>query len=333
MEKLSSIVKKGRALLGAAILAMVLLPQSVRAFTTLDATVAEGDKTPVARRVQFSTSTRQLGNDMAAFTLFYVGTATEAVVSVTQTALTFYAPAGTVDTSIGTAGVLTLTTAQNSTIGGLCDAINATTNYDCIMRDARRSDNSTLLQDQTFAVNKTDLNLKGPGGYAVAFDTGGVTNTASSTAPFLSLGITPIEGKRIVLKSCKLNVISGSGYPKLTVSGVLRREENINDGLVRNDSSLVWSQVLGSSNTDVNVLFYDTTGGSPTDGGIRFGYSNSPIPGPANAGGPSGVFGLNAAGRVVVRVDIDAPNSVNAGAGGLGSLNAPSFLQCYWIEK
>lgn len=270
-----------------------------------------------ARTISLSTSTAGLAQ--AAINLRYVGSSTEATVSIdgSGAGITFYAPNNVLDTSIGVAGVLSTTTYP--TVGALCDAIDATANYICTLRDARRSDNSALLLGQTAASGLRNLN--NVSGFDIAFSTGRLAATAAPY--FYSIGITPAPGKRVILKKCDMNAASGTSaataLPIFTVSGVKRKSENtpISEssvmGPLYDDTRVIWNQTMTSSATALTVDFTD----GRADGGITFAQGVTPVQQTINQASPN-------IGRVVVRVETDVA-TVQEGAS--------NFLRCFWVER
>ncbi len=184
-------------------------------------------------------------NDAGLIKLTYVGSATQAVVGVTATAFTTEAPLGTADLTID------ISAAAYDTIGELCDYLDAQANYTCVLTGGKRDDSSGLLKNVTAAA-ATDA--KAAGGYEVLIDTGG----AVATDPYiLRLGITPATGKRVVLKYCtgNINVID-----RLAVYGKLAKYDGISDGVTRNDTTLVYSEVTADDTDKTIGNIYDGSG-------------------------------------------------------------------------
>lgn len=329
---------KGLAVAGLALLASVGFIRPAAAINNAEAALADltriGDARYVSTNVAATLATGP-GNEESAIQLYYVGAATESLVTISQTAMTFYAPFNVADTSIGSSGVITISAAPNNTIGGLCDTINNSTKYRCRMNDARRTDNTTLLGDQT-EVSGTG-NLGASGGFSIIFDTGGLAAIGQNVG-FLSMGITPASGRRVILKSCKYSAnSSGTTGPTFSVSGVRMKLEGASDGVTRNDGTVVWSQTGSnsvSSNTAVNVAFADVLalGGTTDDGGLAFaanvngqtpggGYVFGGVPGPS-----TGLFGNTQDGHVVIRVASDDSNAKPQTGG-------TNFLTCSWMER
>ena len=266
-----------------------------------DAVVAENDRTAVA-------DARVGGANISnAVNLYYVGTATEAVVTISATAMTFYAPAAVLDTTVGTAGVITYSsTLGSNTMGALCDYLNGLTStvtkYRCKLLDSKRDDvPGVMLRTQTATSGTNDL--KAAGGFSVDL----TTNT------IISLGINPAKGKRVVLKACQVNGQSATTDNKLYVYGQLRKHgsgKNLIDiggaegqtgivGVAANDTFNVWSSSL-TQNTTATV--------PPLTSYTRDWLE----------------FSKDA--HVVVRTGLADGTSVAAHA-------ASNFIQCYWSEK
>lgn len=241
--------KNTKTYLGAALaLALALVPavpMQVIAANKEDAVINEVDKTANARYVPGG------ANQADAANFYYVGSATEAVVTISATAMTFYAPAGTLDTSVGSSGVITFaSTLGENTMGALCDYLNGitstVTDYRCKLLDAKRDDApGAVLRTQT-ATSGTN-NLKAAGGFSADL----------TTTTIISLGINPAAGKRVVLRHCQVSnqdsgALSNTGN-NLYVYGRLRKHgsgRNLVDigqpagasivGAVADDTTEVW---------------------------------------------------------------------------------------------
>lgn len=173
-----------------------------------------------------------------------VAASTGAYVTISATAMTFYQPFGTVDSSVGTAGVITYaSTLSSNQLGSLCDYINGLGySYKCFLTNARRDDPPKVLKTQT-ATDGT-ANLAAVGGLAVL----------QTTTTYVSLGITPAKDRRVVLKQCVANGVMGAGDNGLTISGRLRKYGSGFDqfGTVADDTYNVWVSTL-VSNTATTV--------------------------------------------------------------------------------
>lgn len=208
------------------------------------------------RRLDATNVSAYVGSDSSTcVNFFYVGSSSESVLSVTQTAITAYAPNGTADTTFGTAsGAYTLTSTSYDTMGELCDAVDGLTNYVCRLTGCKRDDNSNIMRDQT-AIGASTGSLAQPGGYDIRADTGG--SQALAFSHMESIGITPQLGKRVNLVQCKVNITTStlvSVLPVFEVSGKLRKFVGASDGVVRDDTTIVWSEPL-SNNTSVTETF------------------------------------------------------------------------------
>ena len=262
--------------------------------------------------------------------LFYNGSATAAYASIYASSMTFYAPYGVIDTSIGnatygaTAGTFDLSASSVATLGQLCDLINGIgvtvgtngsanggsptgSSYHCTLVGGIRSDlaQTNILPNvnETSGVN----NLAAVGGYMVP----------TSTTQFISLGIIPASGRHVVLNYV---VANSTGAPVVQVFGVLAKYGIGASGFdafgnPQTDSSLVWASP---------TLVYNTTTAFPLStavaepwlefgqGGVAFNWKNA----------PTGNF-YN--GHVVIRV-----NAVGSGYQNNGATN---FVSASWLEK
>jgi len=198
-------------------------------------------------------------NNAECMNLGYSGASSEAVVTISSFQITAYAPAGTADTTFGTSGTYLLSSTSYDTMGELCDAVEALSSYTCRLLACKRDDATYLLRDQTATSGTNDL--KATGGATILLDTGGV---AALTDVFVErIGITPLSGRRVQLKSFvgNANVIG-----TCKVYGKLRKFEGATDGVTRNDTTLVWSAIT-ADDTDLTVDFTNS-GRSPL--GLEF---------------------------------------------------------------
>ena len=317
MEKNST--RRLKTMIGATIALAVmalLAPRPAQALTEHEASVKALAAASVSRTISTgATEAVAPGWGMTAINLLYVGSSTEAVITITSGTLLAHAPGGTPDATFsnGSAHSIDLLNGSYDTIGEVCDAINNGSNYQCFMRDARRNDSSKLLYDQTLANGSN--NLKDSGGYDVAFDSGGTDNTGYRYVGFFSLGISPAPGKRVILKNCDFNVASdGVTLTTVSVSGVLKKYSGAVDGVTRDDATVVWAQNLSTA-TATTLNFTDTG-----LGGIEFAKASaSPTPQHLNASRSRDP------GRVVIRA-----NSDNANA---NPQTPTSYLRCRWDEE
>lgn len=217
--------------------------------------LAAADKTSleVARLQRFGAGLAVSGANSESLRLWYVGTATEAVVTITSAVITAYAPAGTADSSnFGvSASSYQLYASAYDTMGELCDAIDALPYYGCELLGAKRSDNTNKLRKQTAASGTLDLKVTTPlnggspgGGARFKFDEEGASNVYNER-----LGLRPAAGKRLILRTCtgNANVIG-----TLTVAGKLAKYEGINDGVTRDDTTVVWNKIT-ADDTDLQI--------------------------------------------------------------------------------
>ncbi len=177
--------------------------------------------------------------------LYYVGTATEAVVDIDGDSIEAEAPDGTDDTSFGTSGAYDLSNAAYNTMGEICDAIDALSSYGCRLLGAKRDDSSLLLRNQTSTTGTNDL--KAAGGFEVLMDTG-ATTAAPNNAYDLRLGFTPQPGKRIVLKKCTVNANGATDWRVYGKTVDRAVEHALNDRYFKrgtfNDTTLVFKEVI-----------------------------------------------------------------------------------------
>jgi hypothetical protein len=269
----------------APLLLAVSVSGTVCAKSLADLQIDELDKFQMAELVNGQDRAGVGGN--IAINLFYSGSSTESAVNVSSHQVIAYAPIGTADTNFGTSGIYELGSTSYDTIGELCDAIDALSDYACTMKGAKRDDASTLLYDVTAAA-ATDM--RASGGYDVSFDTGGFVAT---NAYDLRIGITPQDGKRVILKQCVQNInISSAG--DLKVYGKLHKYETATD-ITRNDTTGVWDGTAATDDTDQTVNFADSNG----NGGLEFGINE----------------------HVVIAGDSDAAQATT------------NHMTCRWVEK
>ena len=196
----------------------------------------------------------------------YVGTGSDPIVTISATAMTFYSAATVVDGTIGTAGIVTFSSTPGaSTLGGLCDLIEAETNYRCRLTGGKRDDLPILLRDQTAATGVRTLLGAGADLQFEGASTGG-----NGSAYVIRQGFTPPKGMAVVLRKC---VAFNSGTGTLLVYGKLRAVANTPvaaspsfPAVVRDDTTLVWSEP--TANAAALTADWSITGG--VGGGIEF---------------------------------------------------------------
>src|SRR3990167_399022 len=222
-------------ILGAGLLGLFLtfvMPAAVKAADLNQLQVSELARAQSSKQVTASASPM--------ITLYYVGTATESVVTITTTAITAFAPAGAADTGdfgVNVSSYIFNSTTSHRTIGGLCDAIDALADYKCVMQGAKRSDDPKFLRDQTATGGSSVTNLKSAGGYTIYADHAS-SGTTSAQTYFLRLGIQPTTSlSRVRMKYC---TILSSGTGNISFYGKLKEFEGSDDGITRNDSTLVY---------------------------------------------------------------------------------------------
>jgi hypothetical protein len=234
-----------------AVAALSAGPLAARAESNLDAL-------QVRKLSAYQAADRKAGLAGEAVRLWYVGTATEAVVTITTTSITAYAPAGTADSANFGLSLSSyqLNTAAYNTMGELCDAIDALTYYGCELLGARRDDASALLKDQVATSGTNDLKASIPlsgnigGGARILLDAGvGTLEDPAGTVYVDRVGIRPAAGKRVRLKTVTCN---GNVIGTLNISGKLQKYEGISDGVTRDDSTIVWSAVT-ADDTDLTI--------------------------------------------------------------------------------
>lgn len=236
-----------------------------------------------------------------AATLWYVGTATEAVVTITSTAIQSFAPAGTGDTSFGTANsAYDLSAAGYDTFGELCDAIDALANYECLAAGAIRSDNTNTLRDQTAASGTNDL--KANRGFEVHFDTGPINGGGNGNRLFdLRVGRKPAPGKRLVLRQC---------------TGVA---DSVNDGDLRVYGKPKWAEVNPNPNNwtwdDTYEVYRDTFTNAAAAKTWTFA--------------PSGIGGISFAKDAHAVVSMGNGTTLQVGTDD----SVPSYLECWFEEQ
>ena len=200
------------------VFALMLIVGNAYAASLQDLQVQDLAKIPVSKYVAY--------NGATSLDITYTGASTQCAVAFDGYTFTTAVPIGTTDLSVS------LAAAAYDTMGELCDYINAQTNYKCKLIGAKRDDASLLLANVSAAV-ATDA--KANGGYNIGFSTGGV-----STIQYINrLGIVPMDGHKVVLKYCT-GQNDGTGTVK--IYGKLAKYASATDGVVRNDTTLVWNQ-------------------------------------------------------------------------------------------
>ena len=173
---------------------------------------------------------------MSCAKLYYVGTATEAAVGVTGTYVQVQAPFGTNDaTGSGqTSGEWLYST--YTTMGSLCTSINGSASYRCVLTGCKQGDVPGVQGAVAASGGTSGTNAGAVGGYDTVF---------SSGEQSLRLGINPLPLHHVVLKSVICNGVS-AGSGRINVFGRLQKFNGNTDGVVRNDNTKVWSQLITS---------------------------------------------------------------------------------------
>lgn len=245
-----------KAMLSVVLILTALFALAPRSF----ATVLEDVQLRVLNAVGSAARTNSADSGEGVMNVTYVGTGSDPVVTISATAMTFYSAFGVLDTTIGTSGVVTFaSTPGASTLGGLCDLIEAETYYKCRLTGGKRDDLPILLRDQTAATGIR--NLSAPAGANLQFE--GASTAGDGSAYVLRLGFTPAAGKRIVLRKCEA---FNAGIGTLKVYGKLRKHEGSTDGVTRNDSTEVWREPTA----DATLLTEDWSLSGALGGGIEF---------------------------------------------------------------
>ena len=335
--------------------AAVLFAALVGPFTALPALAGPTEDAPSKFYSQISMAETKLGGATGAgngsavstttvlLNLSYTGSAASAMVTITASSIAFYAPQGTLDTSIGgtvgtggTGGAFDLTIASVATLGQLCDLINGAagpyalngsanggapsgSNYHCTLIGGIRSDSAAnLLPAVTQAAGVNSLNAVG--GY----------NVPVGTSTFMSIGIIPATGRHVVLNFCVANTTGTIGnMPSMQVFGVKAKYGALDlFGNQVNDSSLAWQGTAFAPGTTTTEPLHNTSGIVPDyapwlefNGGGSYSYALSNPPGKA----PNPPTGPAYNGHVVIRVNDFAQGGV--------ANTATNFLTCQWSEK
>lgn len=198
--------------------------------------------------------------------LYYVGSASQAIVHVDADSIEAEAPFATDDTGFGTSGSYDLTAAAYDTMGELCDAIDLLADYGCELTGAKRDDSSVLLRDR---VGLNTDNLKAAGGFDVNLDTGstivGVGSWSVNTYD-LRLGLAPSDStKSLVLKECEVNANGATDYRVFGKSARydINSRPNARKPVSITDTTEVWREVIA----DDTAESYDWTPASAMSAG------------------------------------------------------------------
>ena len=202
--------------------------------------------------------------------LYYVGSGTEAVVTITSTTMLFYVPAGTLDTAVGSGGAIDLSATAYDTMGELCTYIDKLTSYGCVLQGAGSSLDPGFMQDQTAATGTNDLKVAG--GFSVENDTNPVNGGGNVNVSYrVRLGARPSNPNRhLRLKKCEWNLNAGTSGTTVIVAGKSSEYTPEAQGAngnrlseaVRGDGTTVWRDVF----TDDTNGSWDFSGGNPLAG-------------------------------------------------------------------
>lgn len=185
------------------------------------------------------------GDSSTLMNVYYVGTGTQAVLSIDANSLDADVPYGTDATDFGTSGSIDITDAAYDTLGELCDYIEGLANYGCELIGGKRDDNSLTLRDRAGVVGD---NLAGAGGFDIYQDTGPVVvgGGEPSSNYDMRLGFKPASGKRVVLKKCDVNANGATDYRVYGKSSYweVNSRKNQRKDAVKDDTTLAWKEVI-----------------------------------------------------------------------------------------
>ena len=174
--------------------------------------------------------------------VFYVGSATQAVLTISADALTTAAPIGTADLSID------MSAAAYDTLGELCTAIDAEDDYECALTGGKEDDDSSLLIDVAGSASVGVLHDSD--GYSVEIDTGGAVSVDNTYIN--RLGITPESGKRVILKYCD---VQSDAVGTMLVYGKLAKYAS-DTTVTRDDTTQVVSFATADGTAETNGNIY-----------------------------------------------------------------------------
>lgn len=289
----------------ALVAALAVLTSRAGAVPAQDAVAAQADSTSHAAIVFGAAGGSSMAN------LYYLGSNTEALVTITSVAMTFYSPGTVLDTDVGTSGVIDLTAAAYDTMGELCDYINSLKNYRCMLTGSLRSDASggasAVLKAQT-ATSGT-CNLKSAGG----------CNLTNGAAGIIRLGIIPAPGRRVVLKA--VHTVALATTDNVNVYGSLR---SYGSGMTETGSAVTSdTKVYGRTPGSTSLTYIPAHTQYQMAPWLEFSPNNWTSPGPDGLQHNPVVGAKDLNGRVVV--EISAVNS--------GSETASQYLSAFWDEK
>ena len=263
---------------------------SVSLFLAGNLYAASGEDLQVKRNDEEEWTEMVRGSDTVAMILYYVGTASEAVVEISDTRIRAFAPAGTADTTFGTtSSSYSFVTTTASTLGELCRVIDNLANYACELRAGRFSDLPIKLRDRAAEVftNSSTSSLKQDGGFEVKFDTGGASGSAgehgiysnlTQRTEWIRVSHKPAAGKRSVWKKCTMRGSSGAFNLEFSLYG---KPRSLESGFISVGKSIVpvQSSATNTSNRSFGPVIVSTV------------LARLTLPEPSNSG-PVGVSSL-----------------------------------------
>jgi len=268
-------------------------------------------------------------------TLYYVGSSTQAVVTIGNTGIVnFYAPYNVPDLTVfpnSSFSVYDMSVSTSNTVGQFCAAVNQSASYRCVLNGLRSDNLGTLLNN--YIESSSVGNLKSAGGFQVGVDSGGVQVPAagvwgSTVTVMLAVGMNPMQQQhRVVLRKCVANLNDATGL-QLRIYGEQRQYEGLESGPIaapitffsngRSVNSNVPVQNLASNQTDATLVWAGTMT-SGTDTTVDFTAGQSPG------------YGLEfAKGQHVVVQSGAYPGGQTGSSAGYASTN---YLTCFWDEK
>lgn len=190
-------------------------------------------------------------NSSTLVNLYYVGSGTQAVITVDADSIDAEVPFATADTGFGTSGSYDITAAAYDTLGELCDAIDLLADYGCELTGGKRDDSSLLLRDRAAAAGD---NLKSAGGFDVYSDTGPVVVGAGTPTDtrLLTIGFNPAPDKSVVLKKCEVNGNVIADYRVFGKSALYAVNSRANSRKNANitDTTEVWREITADDTAE-----------------------------------------------------------------------------------
>ena len=302
-------MKKNLTVLMALAAILAVLTPRAWAVNTQDALTAEADQTAFSALVVGGAGASDLAH------IYYVGSSSEAVVTISATHMIFFAPAGTAEATksstggIGTLGDITYSGLDSNTMGGLCDYINSTKYYRCQLTGALRGDAPSILKTQTETSGTCQLNA-----------TGGCKLTNNAT-DIVRLGIIPNPGRRVILKSVQSYGVIATDT--VDIYGILRPWNGVVDSLgtsVTADTK-VWSSAVAGASTLGYAPASSQYGMTPW---IEFMTNNTPMSRDFGGRLTDPVVGAAYDGRVVISMGTTGDGNIETSA---------DYLRVIAVEK